>query len=54
MVCAFPGPYGDPERFGAPIRDRFSESDTMQPQEVQMPVPAPGRKVGPSPAEPIE
>ena len=43
-----------PEKFGAPIRERFSESDTMRPPGVQMPVSAPGRKVNPNLAEPKE
>jgi hypothetical protein len=43
-----------PEKFGAPIRERFSESDTLRPLGVQIPVPAPGSKVAPSLAEPKE
>jgi hypothetical protein len=50
----FPDHTAIPEKFGAPIRQRFSESDTMRPPEVQMPVPAPGSKVAPSRAEPKE
>ena len=42
------------EKFGAPIRERFSESDIIRPPGVRMPVPAPGRKVAPSLAEPKE
>ena len=42
------------EKFGAPIRERFSDSDTMRPPGVQMPVSAPGRKVNPNLAEPKE
>ena len=42
------------EKFGAPIRERFSESDTMRAPTMQMPVPAPGRKVTPSLADPKE
>ncbi len=40
------------EKFGAPIRERFSESDTMRAPTMQMP--APGRKVTPSLADPKE
>ena len=50
----FPGHTAIPEKFGAPIRERFSASDTMRPPGVQMPVSAPGRKVTPSLAEPKE
>ena len=47
----FPDPTAIPEKFGTTIRERFSESD-MRPPGVQMPVPAPDRKVAPSLAEP--
>jgi hypothetical protein len=50
----FPHHTAIPEKFGAPIRDRFSESDTVRPPGVQMPVPAPGGKVTPSLTEPRE
>jgi hypothetical protein len=50
----FPDHTAIPEKFGAPIRERFSESDTMRPPGVQMPVSAPGRKVNPNLAEPKE
>jgi hypothetical protein len=50
----FPDHTAIPEKFGAPIRERFSASDTMRPPGVQMPVFAPGRKVIPSLAEPKE
>ena len=50
----FPDHTAIPEKFGTPIRERLSESDTMRPPGVQMPVPAPGRKVAPSLAEPKE
>jgi hypothetical protein len=33
-----------PEKFGAPIRERFSEADTVRPPGAQMPVPTPGRE----------
>jgi hypothetical protein len=48
----FPDHTAIPEKFGAPIRERFGESDTMQPPGVQMPAPAPGRKPSPNLAEP--
>jgi hypothetical protein len=41
-----------PEKFGAPIRERFSEADTVRPPGAQMPVPTPGREVTPSLTEP--
>jgi hypothetical protein len=50
----FPDHTAIPEKIGAPIRERFSESDTMRPLKVQIPVPAPGSKVAPSLAEPKE
>ena len=50
----FPDHTAIPEKFGAPIRERFGASDTMRPPGVQMPVFAPGRKVIPSLAEPKE
>ena len=50
----FPDHKAIPEKFGAPIRERFSESDTMRAPTMQMPVPAPGRKVTPSLADPKE
>jgi hypothetical protein len=50
----FPDHRAIPEKFGAPIRERFSESDTMRPPGVQMPVPDPRPKVAPSLAEPVE
>ena len=50
----FPDHTAIPEKIGAPIRERFSESDTMRPPGVQMPVPAPSHKVAPSLAEPKE
>ena len=48
----FPDHTAIPEKFGAAIRERFSESDTMRPPGVQIPVPAPSRKVVPSLGEP--
>ena len=54
MVRAVPDHTAIPEKFGAPIRERFGASDTMRPPGVQMPVFAPGRKVIPSLAEPKE
>ena len=50
----FPDHRAIPEKFGAPIRERFSESDTIRPPGVQMPVPDPRPKVAPSLAEPVE
>jgi hypothetical protein len=50
----FPDHTAIPEKFGAPIRERFSESDTMRAPGVQMPLPVPDRKVTPSLAEPTE
>lgn len=50
----FPQPTAIPEKFGAPIRERFSDSDTMRAPAMQMPVLAPGRKVTPSLADPKE
>jgi hypothetical protein len=50
----FPDHTAIPEKFGAPIRERFSESDTMRSPEVQVPVPTPGHKGDPSLAEPTE
>ena len=50
----FPDHTAIPEKFGAPIRERFGASDTMRPPGVQMPVFAPGLKVIPSLAEPKE
>jgi hypothetical protein len=50
---AFPDHTAIPEKFGAPIRERLSEPDTMQLPGGQMPAPASGRKVNPS-AEPEE
>jgi hypothetical protein len=50
----FPDHTAIPEKFGAPIHKRFSESDTTRPPGVQMPGPAPGNKVIPSLAEPKE
>jgi hypothetical protein len=50
----FPDHTAIPEKFGAPIRERFGESDTMRPPGAQMPIPAPGRNVTPSLAEPKE
>jgi hypothetical protein len=50
----FPHHTAIPEKFGAPIRDRFSDSDTMRAPATQMPVPAPGPKVTPSLADPKE
>ena len=50
----FPDHTAIPEKFGTPVRERFSESDTVRPLGVQMPVPAPGRKVTPSFTEPRE
>ena len=50
----FPDHTAIPEKFGTPIRERFSESDTMRPPGVQVPVPAPSHKVAPSLAEPKE
>ena len=35
----FPDHTAIPEKFGAPIRERFSESDTMRAPGVQMPLP---------------
>jgi hypothetical protein len=48
----FPDHTAIPEKFGAPIHERFSDSDTMQLPGVQMPVPASGREVTPDLAEP--
>ena len=48
----FPEHTGIPEKFGPPVRDRFSESDTMRPPGVQMPIPAPSSKVAPSLGKP--
>ena len=50
----FPDHTAIPEKFGAPIRERFSESDNMRPPGVHMPVSAPGGKVTPNLAEPKE
>jgi hypothetical protein len=50
----FPDHTAIPEKFGTPIRERFSESDTMRAPGVQVPVPAPSHKVAPSLAEPKE
>jgi hypothetical protein len=50
----FPNHTAIPEKFGAPIHDRFSESDIVRPAGVQMLVPAPGGKVTPSLTEPRE
>ena len=50
----FPHHTAIPEKFGAPIRARFGDSDTMRAPAMQMPVPAPGRKVTPSFTEPRE
>jgi hypothetical protein len=50
----FPDHTAIPEKFGAPIRERFGASDTMRPPGVQMPVPVPGREVIPSLADPKE
>jgi hypothetical protein len=47
----FPEHIAIPEKFGAPIRERFSESDTTRPPGALAPVPAPAVKVPPSPAE---
>jgi hypothetical protein len=49
----FPNHTAIPEKFGAPIRDRFSE-DIVRPAGVQMPVSAPGGEVTPSLTEPRE
>jgi hypothetical protein len=46
----FPGHTAIPEKFGAPIRARIDEWETMRPAEVPMPLPAPGRRMDPSPA----
>lgn len=48
----FPDHTAIPEKFGAPIRERLSESDTMQLPAVQSPVPASGREVSPNLAKP--
>jgi hypothetical protein len=50
----FPDRTAIPEKFGMPIRERFSDSDTMQLPGVQMPIPASGHKVKPNLAEPKE
>jgi hypothetical protein len=50
----FPDHTAIPEKFGAPIRERFNESDTIRPPGVQMPVPASGRKLNPNLTEPKE
>ena len=51
---SFPDHIAIPEKFGAPIRERFSEADTARPPGAQMPVPTPGREVTPSLTEPKE
>jgi hypothetical protein len=43
-----------PEKFGAPIRERFSEADTVRLPGAQMPIPTPGREVTRSLTEPKE
>ena len=43
-----------PEKIGAPIRERISESDMTQPPGAQTPVPDPAGKLLPSPAEAAE
>jgi hypothetical protein len=43
-----------PEKFGAPIRERFGESDTTLRPEAQTPVSDPARKPLPSPADAAE
>jgi hypothetical protein len=50
----FPDHTAIPEKFGAPIRERFGDPDTMQLPVVQMPASAPGRKVNPNIEEPEE
>ncbi len=50
----FPDHTAIPEKIGEPIRERFSESDTMRPPGVQTPVSTPGGKVTPSLADPKE
>jgi hypothetical protein len=50
----FPHHTAIPEKFGVPIRERFSDSDTMRAPAMHMPVPAPSRKVTPSLADPKE
>lgn len=50
----FPDHTAIPEKFGAPIRERFSVSDTMQLPGAQMPVPASSREVTPDVAEPSQ
>jgi hypothetical protein len=50
----FPEHIAIPDKFGTPIRERFGESDATRPPEVPMPVPAPARKVLPSPGEAVE
>jgi hypothetical protein len=50
----FPHHTAIPEKFGVPIRERFSDSDTMRAPAMHMPVPAPGPKVTPSLADPKE
>jgi hypothetical protein len=47
----FPGHTTIPEKIGAPIGERFDETEHMRPPQVPMPVAAPGRKTVPSPAE---
>ena len=50
----FPDHTAIPEKIGVPIPDRFSESDTIRPPGVPMPVAAPGGRVAPSLADPKE
>jgi hypothetical protein len=50
----FPEHIAIPEKFGTPSRERLGESDATRPPEVQMPVPAPARKVLPAPPEAAE
>jgi hypothetical protein len=47
----FPHHTAIPEKFGVPIRARFAASENIRPPDVPMPVPAPGRKTAPGPAE---
>jgi len=50
----FPEHIAIPEKFGAPIRERLSESDATRPPATQIPVLAPAQKPLPSPAEVAE
>jgi hypothetical protein len=49
--ASFPNHTAIPEKFGAPIRERFDElEDQLRRRDVPMPIPAPGRTMEHDPA----